>query len=148
MRTVFDDLIDKFNNLDVSKAFEVAVDDDILKRAEQLNRMQLSKGEFSNGEHFDNYSQATKNRTDRMTPARGKIKLKDTGSFYKSIKATLNTKKEIYLDATDSKTSMLEEIYDSGDRTILGLSQDHIELLFKEKLTGKVGKAIRDIILK
>lgn len=148
MGTVFDDLIDDLNKLSVEKVLKIAIDDKVLKRAAQLNRMQLRKGELSDASKFPEYADTTKTRYKRTTPARGLIKLKDTGDFHKSIYAKVRNDEEIYFDATDSKKSLLEREWDYKGATVLGLIPDHIELLINEQLTGKVGKAILEILNK
>lgn len=102
---------------------------------EEMNREQLREGERSDGSFLPNYSY---NTTQRNPNKQGRIKLLDTGAFYKSIFAAANLG-ILEIDAKDSKTELLKSEY---GELIVGLHPTNMNDLIKriaEQLKIRVG---------
>lgn len=105
----------------------------------KFNQNQLADGHKASGEFLPNYSP----RTTQISPNKtGRIKLYDTGDFWKSI-FSFSGSGIFEVDATDWKTEMLKSRY--GDE-ILGMDEQNMRSLLNklaEILKVKVGNFLQ-----
>jgi len=124
----------RINTIDLDSAAKNALSarqDDI----SDLNREQLSIGMRSDNTWLPPYSATSVNKFGKPP---GKIKLYDTGDFYKGITPEF-AKADFTLTGKDQKTEMLKADY--GDN-ILGLSKSSVEQLSQDAL-GQIKFEIR-----
>lgn len=127
---IFEELEQSFSTLTVDKITPPIISrSDVLDVTEELQRGQYERGETALGENtiYGNYAESTTRYPRTTQVSKGDIiKLKDTGTFYKGIKATAD-KDQIVIENKDSKTQLLEEAY--GTDSVVGLNDTSIEQL-------------------
>lgn len=123
---IFQELEKNFKSLSVKKITPSIFErSDVLEIAEELQREQYIQGETSLGKDtiYGTYAKSTESYPRSTKISSGDIiKLKDTGQFYKGIKAT-NDKNAILMSNKNSKLAVLEEAY--GD-SIVGLHEESL----------------------
>ena len=126
MYTIFDKLIDKFKNLDVTDVIGTSISKYDLEFIAELNREQLERGTNVAGDSLGEYSKGTEAyNNQRTTKVSGgsDIKLFDTGALYDSITAELNKDTiDIKSDYNDSILGELESIF----KPFIGLNKENV----------------------
>jgi hypothetical protein len=97
---------------------------------EVLNRGQLFQGEYTNSNKIKpDYTPTTKRIKRAKSQPFDRVTLRDTGSFYRGIQATVS-KKDLTIESTDDKTDKLFNKY--GSEELLGLNEtNHNSLVNK-----------------
>lgn len=139
---IFEELEQSFKTLTIQKITpQIFNRSDVLDVSEELQRAQYQAGQTSLGKDtfYGKYAKSTE-RYPRSTPISSGdiIKLKDTGQFYKDIKAT-NDKDSILMENKNSKLELLEEAY--GD-TVVGLHEESLSELSDFILTTEIAQNI------
>jgi hypothetical protein len=114
---------------------------DVIEISEELQRAQYQKGETALGKDtiFGKYAQSTTTYPRATKVSAGDtIKLKDSGDFYRNIKA-FGDKEGILMDNKDSKKELLEEAY--GD-SVIGLHEESISELGDYLITMEIPQQI------
>lgn len=137
---IFEELEQSFKTLTIQKITpSIFSRSDVLDVSEELQRAQYESGETALGKNtlFGKYAKSTE-RYPRATQinAGDIIKLKDTGQFYKDIKAT-EDKDSILMDNKNSKLELLEEAY--GD-SVVGLHEESLSELSDFILTREIAQ--------
>lgn len=139
---IFEELEHKFKTLTIQKIAPKIFDrSDVLDVSEELQRAQYEAGQtaLGKGTLFGKYAKSTERypRTTKISAGES-IKLKDTGQFYKDIKAT-SDKDSIIMDNKNSKLDLLEDAY--GD-AVVGLHEDSLSELSDFILTREIAQNI------
>ena len=97
---------------------------------EVLNRGQLFQGEYTSSTPIKpDYTPTTKKIKRAKSQPFDRVTLRDTGSFYRGIQATVN-KTDLTIESTDSKTNKLFNKYGSDE--LLGMNEvNHNSLVNK-----------------
>jgi hypothetical protein len=131
--------------LSLPKLFEEAIGNDPKLRSliEKANKDQLKEGLTATNEPLPDYSETS---VKVFGKPEGRIKLYDTGDFYKSItaKKEKNSIKIVSDEGKDWKFPMLALRYGTD---IIGISIDNLTLIEKEYIEKKINEIIKNIKL-
>ena len=124
------DFAKKLNNITFSDMLGLAYDDrEFLEEIVGYNQEQLLDGRLSNGVYLPKYSEASQRLYNKQNI---RIQLKDTGAFYRSLKARRNGNEIIFTGDTNKEDVDLEQQY---TKHIFGIDSDNEKEV--EKLVGE-----------
>ena len=114
------DFAKKLNNITFSDMLGLAYDDrEFLEEIVGYNQEQLLDGRLSNGVYLPKYSEASQRLYNKQNI---RIQLKDTGAFYRSLKARRNGNEIIFTGDTNKEDVDLEQQY---TKHIFGIDSDN-----------------------
>ncbi len=114
------DFAKKLNNINFSDMLSLAYDDrEFLEEIVGYNQEQLLDGRLSNGVYLPKYSEASQRLYNKQNI---RIQLKDTGAFYRSLKARRNGNEIIFTGDTNKEDVDLEQQY---TKHIFGIDSDN-----------------------
>ena len=114
------DFAKKLNNITFSDMLSLAYDDrEFLEEIVGYNQEQLLDGRLSNGVYLPKYSEASQRLYNKQNI---RIQLKDTGAFYRSLKARRNGNEIIFTGDTNKEDVDLEQQY---TKHIFGIDSDN-----------------------
>lgn len=114
------DFAKELNNITFSDMLGLAYDDrEFLEEIVGYNQEQLLDGRLSNGVYLPKYSEASQRLYNKQNI---RIQLRDTGAFYRSLKARRNGNEIIFTGDTNKEDVDLEQQY---TKHIFGIDSDN-----------------------
>ena len=152
-RTVIDDLISNLKRIKPETILQRSVTSEALEAAEDINRYQLEQGELQKGTIMNNYAKKTEEIFNPIRETKisrfEEVKFKDSGQFYKSIKAKVNKNVMLEMSAKHRNAKhVFEYIEDKGIRdSPLGLQDQWLENWIETFVQPYFVKGIQDRLL-